>query len=120
MNKKDYAEYEAAVAAFFESEGINNLSTGEPWCDSCDKKVDWGHDGTCPDCGTEVEYKSEPYCSSRGCDCCGCSLQQMLEFASGYNDTTGDIQEYQICEDCVYYAVYGVLDDGTMFDIENS
>lgn len=92
MTKREYAEYEATVDAFFNRDGIDNLtSKGE-----------------------------EGYVSSHGCDCCGNSLQQVLYEATGYNREKDAVYEYQICEDCVMYGEYGRLDDTKMSEIEKS
>ncbi len=91
MSKKQYADYEAAVANFFEAEGIRNLSA----------------DG-------------EPYFSHRSCDCCGTHLGGDRYAATGYNPETEEVLEYEVCQDCVYYAEYGQLDDQSMLDIEDS
>ena len=97
MNKQEYAEYEEAVSDFFEREGIQNLSA----------KSD--------DNGT-----IEPYFSWSSCDCCNTGLGGNRYDADAYNPTTKEIQEYRICEDCMYYAEYGRLDDQTMWGIEHS
>jgi hypothetical protein len=91
MTTREYAEYQAAVAAFMESEGLANLSrTAE-----CD----------------------EDFFSWRSCDCCGTNLGGSRIDANGYNPTTREVQEYVICTDCEYYAEYGQLDDQTMADL---
>ena len=90
MTKAEYAEYEKTVAAFFEREGITNLS---------------------PTNGTT-------FFSHRRCDCCG-DIPGDREKANGWNPTVEQVQEYSVCEDCVYYAEYGRLDDSTMWDIEH-
>lgn len=98
MNKDEYAEYEEAVAAFFQREGIANLSSM------------YDHN-TC----------YEPYFSWQGCECCDRSEGSMVEDCNGYNETTKKVQgPYRICADCVYYAEYGQLDDTTMESIERS
>ena len=90
MTTKEYARYEADVAGFFEREGVNNLSCEE-------------------DC--------EPSFSWSPCDCCGSRLGGNLHHATGYNDKTKEIYEYDVCDDCVYYAEHGQLDDMTMLDM---
>lgn len=117
MTKQEYADYEAAVAEFFAREGIANLSTGHYQCPDC--KVDFDDGGNCPQCGADQECVNEPYFSWRCCDCCGSSLGGNREFATGFNPTTREVQEYSICEDCAYYAEYGRLDDTTMLEVEN-
>lgn len=99
MNKKEYAEYEAAVADFFEREGINCLSA---------------------DMDKYEEGCVEPHFSNSPCDCCG-GLPGMRTDCSGYNPETEEVQDgYSICADCDYYAEYGQLDDTTMLDVEEN
>lgn len=94
MTKQEYADYEATVAEFF-SHGLNNLSTKE----SC----------------------HEPFFSWSPCQCCGTHLGGDRYECDGYNGQTKEVEEYNcICQDCVYYAEYGCLDDQTMLDIEAS
>lgn len=96
MTKQEYAWYEAAVAKFF-SHGLHNLST---------KSDD---NGIC-----------EPFFSWRACQCCDSSQGGDRYECDGYNDTTKEVEEYDcICEDCVYYAEYGSLDDTTMSQIKD-
>ena len=66
------------------------------------------------------EILNEPHFSWRRCDCCNRPLGGDREFATGYNPTTGQIQEYSICTDCVYYAEYHRLDDLTMMEVEKT
>ncbi len=110
MNKQEYAEYEKSVKAFMEREGIDNLSSGHIHYPECKAELD---DGECPTHG-QVD---EPFFSWGACDCCGTHLGGNREHATGYNPTTKEIQEYTICEDCVYYSAYGRLDDQTMKEI---
>lgn len=92
MNKQEYAEYEARVAEFF-SHGLANLSTKS-------------------DC-------HEPFFSWHPCQCCGTHLGGNRYECDGYNEKTKEVEEYDnICEDCVYYAEYGQLDDTTMANLE--
>jgi hypothetical protein len=118
MTKQEYAAYEVAVAAFFEREGIQNLSTGHYQCPDC--KVEFNDEGKCPECGADRECLDEPSFSWRPCDCCHRPLGGNREFATGYNPTTKEVQEYEVCTDCAYYAEYGQLDDTTMMEIEDS
>jgi hypothetical protein len=113
MNKKEYAEYQAAVAEFMEREGLANLSSGPLNCPECHGPLEEG------ECG-EHGYMIEPFFSWRPCECCGSHLGGNREHAAGFNPTTGAVQEYVICEDCVYYAEYGRLDDTTMLEVEQS
>lgn len=93
MTKREYAEYQQAVADFFEREGIANLSS----------------------------TSSEPFFSWSPCECCGRPEGGDREEASGYNPKTQEVQNYDcICTDCIYYAEYGQLDDTTMQEIEDS
>lgn len=91
MKKEDYEKYKKNVAAFFEREGINNLSIKENCEDSF---FTWQH-----------------------CECCN-GLPGSRYDSSGYNPTTKEVYDYQVCPDCIYYAEYGQLDDSTMLEIE--
>jgi hypothetical protein len=118
MNKAEYAAYEAAVREFFKREGITNLSTGHYQCPEC--KIEFDDSGTCPKCGCDREVCNEPHFSWRSCDCCQRPEGGDREFATGWNPTTQEVQEYSVCTDCAYYAEYGRLDDMTMLEIERS
>ncbi len=97
-NKADYEAYKKDVAAFFEREGLDCLTTV-----------------------SEEEGCTEPYFSWRSCDCCGCHLGGNRYDCNGYNPTTKEVQDgYSVCEDCVYYVEYGQLDDMTMMRLEKS
>lgn len=114
--KAEYAAYERRVAEFMAEEGINCLSTGAIKCDDCNVSLEAGE---CPQCHKDAgQMDTEPYISSRPCDCCRDNLQGNREHATGYNPTTKEILEFSICQDCVYYAAYGRLDDTTMLSIE--
>ena len=113
MTKAEYAEYESAVARFFEREGLNCLNNGS---------VDH-NDGecTCEDHGHDSngDYEAEPYFSWRPCDVCERPLGGNREDCIGYNPTTKKVQgDYAVCMDCIYYNVYGQLDDMTMMEME--
>ena len=77
-----YEEFEQKFEDFMNREGLNNLSSmGE-----------------------------EKFFSSSRCPCCG-GFPGDREKANGYNPKTGEIQEYEVCPDCLYYAAYGILPD---------
>lgn len=95
MTAKEYAEYESTVATFFEREGVTNLSTV-----------------------TDEDGNSEPWFSWGSCDCCRTRFGGNRYNANGFNPTTKEVQEYVVCEDCIYYAEYGQLDDMTMLDMD--
>ena len=95
--KKKYAEYEERVKDFFEREGIHNLSTKN-----------------------EDEEGYESYFSWRSCECCENTLGGDRYDCTGYNPESKKVYEYSVCPDCVWYAVYGRLDDESMMDIEGS
>ena len=118
MTKIEYVAYEAAVADFMAREGIANLSTGHYKCPDC--KVQFDDGGKCPDCGADQQCVNEPFFSWGSCDCCGSQQGGNREFATGYNPAMNRVQEFTICEDCAYYAEYGVLDDTTMMEIESA
>jgi len=91
MTRKEYSEYEAAVAEFFANEGVTNLSRMDD---------------------------DESFFSWRPCDCCRTYLGGDRIKANGYNPSTKEVQEYTICVDCEYYVEYGQLDDMTMLDMD--
>jgi len=102
MTKREYRQYEARVKAFFETEGISNLTSSPPTehC-LCEESQDF----------------SEPYFSSQPCECCGTNLAGDREHATAYNPEHKTVLCYEVCADCLYYAEYGHLDDITMMDI---
>jgi hypothetical protein len=121
MTEVEYAEYQRSVAAFFEGEGITNLSSGCYRCPECSEHPVMDFDANypkCPNCGFGAYPES--FFSWNPCHCCGSSLGGNREHATGYNPTTEEVQEYVVCEDCIYYAEYSRLDDQTMLDIEES
>ena len=91
MTFLEYKEYERSVAAFFEREGIENLSD-------------------------KIECE-EPYFSWRSCECCGRSLGGDRFDMSGVHKESGEVFDYAVCTDCRYYVTYGQLDDMTMMDM---
>ena len=95
-NQKDYDKYKARVASFLEREGIDCLSI---------KQLPDG------------EY-SESYFSFSNCECCGRPLGGDRYLCSGYQPESNNIFDYEICDDCLYYAEYGQLDDMTMMDYD--
>ena len=98
QTKSDYREYQRRVADFFRDEGIENLSQ-----DSDEN-------------GNPVE----PYFSWTPCACCHRNLGGDRYDCSGYNRTTGEVQDgYSVCVDCWYYAEYGTLDDTTMMNLKD-
>lgn len=126
MTKAQYTKYEKQVAAFFENEGITNLSPGRITCSNCEAKLhENGCDEKCPDCGADIECMNEPYFSWQSCECCGSNLGGNRYVASAYHPKPdgsiggmgSECSEYEICEDCVYYATYGQLDDTTMMEM---
>jgi len=122
MNKKEHQEYEEKVGRFFEEEGIQNLSGGCITCPDCgfnflqegisDLPIECG-------CGNTKEMLDAPSFSWKPCDCCNSHLGGDRYHATGYNPSTDEIQEYEVCPDCLYYAEYGQLDDTTMMDMED-
>lgn len=115
MTRSEYRDYEDAVRDFFEREGIENLTGGHLRCPECDE--DWDEE-ECPN-GHSREVWDEPYFSWRPCDCCDTHLGGNREHATGYNREADEAREYQVCQDCIYYAKYGRLDDTTMASIES-
>lgn len=114
---KEYRAFKAAVAEFFAREQIENLSSGYLSCPECNEKLDMdGQNG--PECAEHGTALNEPFFTWRACECCGGEAGNR-EHATGYNREADTIQEYDVCEDCIYYAEYGQLDDTSMMDIED-
>jgi hypothetical protein len=118
MNRHEYAEYERAVAEFFERESISNLSSGHLTCPEHGCGAEWDEGDECPNGHGPRELWDEPFFSWRPCECCRRPLGGDRQHATGWNPTTREIQEYDICVDCLYYAEYGRLDDTTMLELE--
>ena len=116
MTTDEYAQYETAVASFFESEGIENLSSGHITCPQCG--ADWTDHDHCPNGHGHRDLWDEPSFSWRPCDCCNRPLGGERYHATGYQRGLDEIYEYEVCGDCIYYAEYGRLDDLTMLDVE--
>lgn len=116
MTRKEYQDYEERVRIFFTSTGIQNLTAGLLSCPDC--LIPWNEEDQCPDCGMDRDAAEESYFSWSSCDCCGTSLGGNRVDATGYNPTTEEILEFTVCEDCIYYAEYGCLDDMTMDNLE--
>jgi len=91
MTKTEYKEYQKQVEDFFEGECINNLSYD-------------------PDGGANF--------STNTCECCGSQMAGDRYIAIAYSQMTQEVQEYEVCADCLHYAEYGHLDDMTMMDMD--
>jgi hypothetical protein len=97
MSKQDYADYEAAVAAFIAREGLSFLSTTTEGVN---------------DAG-QSDGNQDPWFSWHPCECCGSHLGGDREYLYARN-ASGKVVRFTICTDCVYYIEYGRLDDTTM------
>ena len=120
MTKEEYKEYQERVEKFFRDEGITNLSHGHLTCPYCGFDFFQNAvDTETVECGCKntKAMLDEPSFSWRACECCGSQLGGDRYHATGFNPTTDEIYEYEICGDCLYYAEYGRLDDMTMMDI---
>lgn len=106
MNRKEYVAYEAAVAEFFDGEGIENLTGGNITCPEC--KAEWDDADKCPNGHGHRDLWNEPFFSKRSCECCG-ALAGNRYHATGYNRERNEIHEYTVCQDCIFYAEYGWL-----------
>lgn len=102
-NAYDYEQYEAAVAKFFHDEGLIHASTG-----TADLAA-----------GEDSESGGEPWFSWKPCECCKSHLGGNREYLYGF-DSNNEFKQFQICEDCVYYINYGMLDDQTMMRVDES
>ena len=108
MNKQEYSEYEESVKAFFEREGIQNLTRVMP--------EDGFSEDECPYCGEIID--TDEHFSWQACECCGSTLGGNRVHCAGVHKETGNIFCYDVCVDCEYYAEYGQLDDMTMLEID--
>jgi hypothetical protein len=105
MTKKEYADYQSRVEAFFSKEGVNDLAQS--------------HRADC-DCGESCGCY-DPHFSWQPCECCNRRLGGDRYDCTGYNPTNAEVQgPYSVCTDCLYYATYGKLDDSTMLEVERS
>lgn len=121
MNKQDYRDYQKRVASFFEHEHLANLSSGRITCERCKTKLNNEEDFSfCPN-NECLDFKrriiDEPFFSWGRCDCCKTKLGGNRVDASGYDILNKEAREFVVCEDCIYYAEYGCLDDATMLAI---
>lgn len=97
MTLKEYKEYERRVEIFFKK---NNLTSLNP-------KRDLNGDPSV-------------YFDWRPCECCRTHLGGDRQVCKGYDSQSKEVVQFEgICNDCVYYAEYGQLDDMTMMDIED-
>jgi len=88
MTKHEYKQFEDAVRLFFEREGIQQL--GSP-------------------------INEDPFFSSNCCECCRRNLAgSRWTVPAVIKNSDIDDLTYNICDDCLYYINYGVLDDTTM------
>lgn len=95
MTKEEYDKYCSAVQSFFAGEGVNCLTS-------------------------DHEKNGEAFFSWSPCDCCKRPLGGNREIATGYNPATPEVQEYEVCADCLYFVEYGQLDDMTMLSLEET
>lgn len=113
MNRKQYKDYFEAVKNTFESEGIENLSTVYSEELQEDENT-FCHQ--CPHCGETVG--PDPFFSWQSCEICKRPEGGNRYHAAGYNREKDEIYCFDVCEDCLYFAEYGQLDDMQMMDIK--
>jgi hypothetical protein len=136
MTRKEYNEYVDTVEKFFDREGINNLSQVDSeeesyfsWssCDCCNSGLGgdrYHSNGFRPTPLSEVSFKRvlsllwSVICLLWSVTIQPKSFDSSLRRIKHNEISIGDILEYEICSDCLYYAEYGCLDDMTMMDIE--
>ncbi len=109
MDKQAYADYEADFR-----HGMNNLMgfSSNSWIQECSECP---HDATYDD---GVCYDVEPYFSWHTCEICGSTLGGNRTDSHAYYVDT--LVHLRVCDDCVYYAEYGRLDDETMAALETA
>ena len=96
MTREEYEKYQKNVESFFEETGLTNLS---PVSDFDGNRKEGFNIGPCP--------------------CCGTPLGGTYVDCDGYAPKTREIKEYTVCQDCVWYAEHGQLDDETMMSISD-
>jgi hypothetical protein len=134
---EEYQSYVDSVGFFFEREGIHNLSQVDSneeayfsWsaCECCGSNLggDRYHcNGFKPTLLSEVSVRRVlPLLWSVICLLWSVIVQSeklfdaRLRKVSNRNIELGDILEYEICSDCLYFAEYDCLDDMTMMNLE--
>lgn len=104
------------ISEFFQRESITNLVSGHLSCPNCGpdtftEEFKWDDDGKCVVCGESAECLNEHFIAS-SCDCCGVVEQGMKVHATACNKITREIQEYTVCEDCMFHSENGESDEG--------
>ena len=137
MTYQEYQEYQKTVESFFIRERIQNLSQIDSneesyfsWssCECCGSSLggDRYHcNGFRPTSSEEVPVEKlvnllwstvlllwSIVFNRKSFDNC-------LRSVFRYQISLGDVFEYEVCQDCLYYAEYGMLDDLTILDLEN-
>lgn len=92
MTRAEYDTYVAYFNGFMAREGLQNLSLRL-------------------DC-------QEPYFSWGYCEVCGRPEGGDRYDCNGWSERDKEVKEFVACEDCVYFAEYGRLDDTTMQELE--
>jgi hypothetical protein len=92
MKLYEYRQFQRNFSDFFEQENLANLSI--------------------------AETETDPHFSKSPCDCCKSPLHGNRYQANGAINDSDDIWEGNVCEDCIYYAEYGRLDDQQMEEIK--
>jgi len=104
MNYKEYEDYKNRVERGLK--GIEFVSSGfNSRCNECKNNG-------------SSEDNTESFFSWYRCESCSSSLGGDRYPAHGI--ISGELIHLDICIDCYYYLVYGVLDDITMMEIEES
>jgi hypothetical protein len=128
MTKQEYADYEARVAHYLD--GLEFVSTGAcSQCKDCGERLCETCEGEdCPNCDgsgyrdftdAERDCADEPHFSWSSCEVCGSHLGgDRHPWHARAKD--GKLVHGTCCSDCLYYLNYGMLDDATMLDMEES
>lgn len=136
MTQQEYREYQETVESFFTRDGINNLSQVDSeeesyfsWssCDCCGSSLG----GDRYHCNGFKPTTPEDVSIEKVCNLLWSTIllivsirfnrknfDDCLRSVFHYQISLGDVFEYEVCVDCLYYAEYGQLDDMTMLDIE--
>lgn len=95
MTKVEYKKYQQRFENFMRDNVLNNISLVSDKDGNYKGYFTWN---LCPVCGNNLGHT--------GYNC------------NGYSDKYGIMEFDNVCEDCIYYAEYGKLDDMTMLEME--
>ena len=90
MTRAEYDAFVTAVCSFYSREGVSDFSCRADCCPS---------------------FSWQPF------DCCRRPLGGDRHEVTAYHEGSRSAVSFSVCEDCVYFAAYGRLDDTTMMGL---